>query len=120
MVALEDVVRIFDLRGPSADLTLFTISADKTRITDLVKPQEEWTESTIRVLCTDREILWFDLRRPGDPFIRYKHRRDGDLSLSLSSAFSDGGELIVSAFRHLTDVCVKSAIQPCGPGNPQI
>lgn len=92
VVALDDVVRIFDLRSSSADLTIYSISKDRAKITDMAKPTDGAVESISRMISTDNEVLWFDIRKPGEPVLRYKHRRDGDLTLSLASTTMGGGE----------------------------
>lgn len=104
IVALEDVVRLFDLREAENDTTLFQLDDDDDRILDMAKPVSNAPDSTVRVICTTRELIWLDITESGPPVMRVRHRLDPDPSLSLSSAFFDGGEWYASLSRKGCDM----------------
>lgn len=93
IVALEDAVRFFDLQDPSNDRTIFRLHNPKTQILDLCKPAHDACDSAIRVIVTTDEIIWIDIGNAAlgsEPVLRYRLRRSGDSTLSLSTTFVGG------------------------------
>jgi hypothetical protein len=90
VAALATCVRFFDLQDPSSDRTLLDLNEGKTRILDLAAVPAGAQESPIRVLVTDKEVIWLDIRKAANPVLRFKHRREEAMDLRLS-AVCDGG-----------------------------
>jgi hypothetical protein len=93
IVALEDAVRFFDLQDPANDRTVFRLHDPKTRILGLCKPSYNACGTPIRVVITSDEVVWLDISSVAagsEPVLRYKHRRDNDTTLSISTVFVGG------------------------------
>ncbi|KAJ8295486.1 hypothetical protein OF846_001711 [Rhodotorula toruloides] len=91
VVALQDEVLLYDLRSPSASLTLLdkdllslhlpfgdTSPALVTSLLQSSPRSEAFAPPTsLHVICTTRDLLWLDERMPGREVLRRQHGRVG-------------------------------------------
>lgn len=115
IVALEDIVRRFDLHEPRADTTLYRMPEKGGRILDVSKLAHGAAHIPVRAVLTTHEILWLDIRKAGPPLQRYKHRRDDDSTLVLTETILAGGVchmVLWSRTRALASVFAFSACPP--------
>lgn len=90
VVALEDAVRLFVLEIPDRDRTIFLATSESGQIRDLAGPCPKSVVSPIRVLVTEKQIVWFDISKPSAVALRYRHHLVARSALRLATFSAHG------------------------------
>ena len=114
VVALEDAVRIFDLRDPENDQSLFLATHHSGQILDMAKPPASAPELALLVLVTQKQIIWLDLATPGVAALRYHHHLKPDLALRIS-IFTSLGVAYTVLWSLSSSICILLATSCSSP-----